>query len=72
MTSKENTDESTEEQAEKHIPSEDELAEQTSESATMLPAEQAEHETRGGVVAGRARRGMFGVRGTGGTSGYGG
>ncbi|MGH3774269.1 MAG: NADH-quinone oxidoreductase subunit C [Pseudonocardiaceae bacterium] len=38
----------------------------------MSSAEQAEHEARGGVVAGRARQGMFGVRGSGDTSGYGG
>ncbi|MGH3979638.1 MAG: NADH-quinone oxidoreductase subunit C [Pseudonocardiaceae bacterium] len=38
----------------------------------MTPADQAEHEARGGLVAGRARQGMFGVRGTGDTSGYGG
>jgi len=31
-----------------------------------------EHEDRGGVVAGRARQGMFGIRGSGDTSGYGG
>ncbi len=53
-------------------PSEGELAEQTSESAATLPAEQAEHQARGGVVAGRARQGMFGVRGSGDTSGFGG
>ncbi|MGH3844458.1 MAG: NADH-quinone oxidoreductase subunit C [Pseudonocardiaceae bacterium] len=41
-------------------------------SAELTPAEQAEHEARGGVVAGRARQGMFGVRGSGDTSGYGG
>jgi NADH-quinone oxidoreductase subunit C len=41
-------------------------------SAEMTTAEQAEHEARGGVVAGRARQGMFGVRGSGDTSGYGG
>jgi NADH-quinone oxidoreductase subunit C len=41
-------------------------------SAEMSSAEQAEHEARGGVVAGRARQGMFGVRGSGDTSGYGG
>jgi NADH-quinone oxidoreductase subunit C len=41
-------------------------------SAELSPAEQAEHEGRGGVVAGRARQGMFGVRGSGDTSGYGG
>ncbi|MFN2494932.1 MAG: NADH-quinone oxidoreductase subunit C [Pseudonocardiaceae bacterium] len=33
---------------------------------------QAEHVARGGVVAGRARQGMFGVRDAGDTSGYGG
>ncbi|MGH3673122.1 MAG: NADH-quinone oxidoreductase subunit C [Pseudonocardiaceae bacterium] len=38
----------------------------------MTTAEQAEHEDRGGVVAGRARQGMFGVRDSGDTSGYGG
>jgi NADH-quinone oxidoreductase subunit C len=43
-----------------------------SSSAEMSSAEQAEHEARGGVVAGRARQGMFGVRGPGDTSGYGG
>lgn len=43
-----------------------------STSDLMSPAEQAEHETRGGVVAGRARQGMFGVRGSGDTSGFGG
>ncbi|HEX2262501.1 MAG TPA: NADH-quinone oxidoreductase subunit C [Pseudonocardiaceae bacterium] len=37
----------------------------------MSSAEQTEHEARGGVVAGRARQGMFGVRGPGDTSGYG-
>ncbi len=41
-------------------------------SAEMTSAEQAEHEARGGVVAGRARQGMFGVRGSGDTSGFGG
>lgn len=41
-------------------------------SAEMDQAEQAEHEARGGVVAGRARQGMFGVRDAGDTSGYGG
>jgi NADH-quinone oxidoreductase subunit C len=41
-------------------------------SAGLSPAEEAEHEGRGGVVAGRARQGMFGVRGSGDTSGYGG
>jgi len=41
-------------------------------SASMTSADQAEHEARGGVVAGRARQGMFGVRGSGDTSGYGG
>lgn len=43
-----------------------------STSDVMSPGEQAEHEARGGVVAGRARQGMFGVRGTGDTSGFGG
>jgi NADH-quinone oxidoreductase subunit C len=41
-------------------------------SAEMTTADQAEHEAQGGVVAGRARQGMFGVRGSGDTSGYGG
>jgi NADH-quinone oxidoreductase subunit C len=41
-------------------------------SAEMTTADQAEHEAHGGVVAGRARQGMFGVRGSGDTSGYGG
>ena len=50
-------------------PSEGELVEQTPESAATLPAE---HQARGGVVAGRARQGMFGVRGSGDTSGFGG
>jgi NADH-quinone oxidoreductase subunit C len=40
-------------------------------SAELSPGEQAEHASRGGVVAGRARQGMFGVRGSGDTSGYG-
>ncbi len=43
-----------------------------STSDIMSPGEQAEHEARGGLVAGRARQGMFGVRGTGDTSGFGG
>ena len=64
--------ENTEENTEKRNPSEDELEQQTPESAAMLPVEQAEHEARGGVVAGRARQGMFGIRGSGDTSGYGG
>ncbi|HET9257725.1 MAG TPA: NADH-quinone oxidoreductase subunit C [Pseudonocardiaceae bacterium] len=38
----------------------------------MTPIEHAEHQARGGVAAGRARQGMFGVRGSGDTSGYGG
>jgi NADH-quinone oxidoreductase subunit C len=38
----------------------------------MSSAQQAEHEAQGGVVAGRARQGMFGVHGPGDTSGYGG
>lgn len=41
-------------------------------SAGMDEAEQADHEARGGVVAGRARQGMFGVRDAGDTSGFGG
>jgi NADH-quinone oxidoreductase subunit C len=41
-------------------------------SAELSSAQEAEHEARGGVVAGRARQGMFGVRGSGDTSGYGG
>jgi NADH-quinone oxidoreductase subunit C len=43
-----------------------------SSSAEMSSGQQAEHEARGGVVAGRARQGMFGIRGSGDTSGYGG
>ncbi|WP_069853210.1 NADH-quinone oxidoreductase subunit C [Actinoalloteichus hymeniacidonis] len=38
----------------------------------MTSKDEAEHEARGGVVAGRARQGMFGVRGSGDTTGYGG
>jgi len=41
-------------------------------SAELTPAQHAEHEARGGVVAGRARKGMFGVGDTGDTSGFGG
>ncbi|APU12601.1 NADH/F420H2 dehydrogenase, subunit C [Actinoalloteichus sp. GBA129-24] len=41
-------------------------------SADMTSRDEAEHEARGGVVAGRARQGMFGVRGSGDTTGYGG
>ena len=41
-------------------------------SAQMGSLEHAEHEARAGVVAGRARLGMFGVQGPGDTSGYGG
>jgi NADH-quinone oxidoreductase subunit C len=41
-------------------------------SAAMTSVEQGEHEARGGVVAGRARQGMFGAQGWGDTSGYGG
>ncbi|MGH3901279.1 MAG: NADH-quinone oxidoreductase subunit C [Pseudonocardiaceae bacterium] len=41
-------------------------------SAERSGEEQAEHEARSGVVAGRARQGMFGVRGSGDTSGFGG
>jgi NADH-quinone oxidoreductase subunit C len=49
------------------------LAPGKSSSAGLSSAEQAEHEARGGVVAGRARQGMFGVQGGwGDTSGYGG
>ena len=36
-------------------------------SAELPSAQEAEHEARGGVVAGRARQGMFGVRGSGAT-----
>lgn len=64
--------ENSEENPGKSVPSQDELEQETSESATMLPKEQAELESRGGVVAGRTRQGMFGVRGPGDTSGYGG
>ena len=48
------------------------LAPGRTSSAELSSAEEAEHEARGGVVAGRARRGMFGVQGWGDTSGYGG
>jgi NADH-quinone oxidoreductase subunit C len=48
------------------------LAPGRTSSAELSSAEQSEHETRGGVVAGRARQGMFGVQGWGDTSGYGG
>ena len=41
-------------------------------SAGLSSTQQAEHEAHGGVVAGRSRQGMFGVRGWGDTSGYGG
>ena len=41
-------------------------------SAGMTSAHQNEHEAHGGVIAGRARTGMFGVVGSGDTSGYGG
>jgi len=34
--------------------------------------DEEQHEARGGVVAGRARQGSFGIRGSGDTSGYGG
>jgi NADH-quinone oxidoreductase subunit C len=47
------------------------LAPGRTSSAELSSAEQSEHETRGGVVAGRARQGMFGVQGWGDTSGYG-
>jgi NADH-quinone oxidoreductase subunit C len=40
--------------------------------ADLTPAGQAAHEAGGGVVAGRARKGMFGVRDSGDTSGFGG
>src|ERR1700712_335131 len=48
------------------------LAPGQASSAEMSSARQAEHEEHGGGVAGRARRGMFGVVGSGDTSGYGG
>src|SRR5918912_4161534 len=48
------------------------LAPGLSSSAELSSAERAEHEARGGVVAGRARQGMFGIQGSGDTSGYGG
>jgi NADH-quinone oxidoreductase subunit C len=48
------------------------LAPGLASSAELSSAQQAEHEARGGVVAGRARQGMFGVQGWGDTSGYGG
>ncbi|HKS52095.1 MAG TPA: NADH-quinone oxidoreductase subunit C [Pseudonocardiaceae bacterium] len=48
------------------------LAPGRSSSADLSSAEQVEHEARGGVVAGRSRQGMFGVQGSGDTSGYGG
>ncbi|MDQ3825658.1 MAG: NADH-quinone oxidoreductase subunit C [Actinomycetota bacterium] len=48
------------------------LAPGRSSSAEISSTDEAEHEARGGVVAGRARQGMFGVRGWGDTSGYGG
>jgi NADH-quinone oxidoreductase subunit C len=48
------------------------LAPGQTSSAELMPDEHAEHEARGGVVAGRARQGMFGVHGSGDTSGYGG
>jgi NADH-quinone oxidoreductase subunit C len=41
-------------------------------SAAMDADTQAEHEGRGGVLAGRARQGMFGVGDAGDTSGFGG
>ena len=41
-------------------------------SAAMDQTEQEQHESRGGVVAGRARQGMFGVHDAGDTSGFGG
>jgi NADH-quinone oxidoreductase subunit C len=48
------------------------LAPGQASSHEMSSLEQTEHEDRGGVVAGRSRQGMFGVRGSGDTSGYGG
>jgi NADH-quinone oxidoreductase subunit C len=48
------------------------LAPGRTSSAELSSAEQSEHETRGGVVSGRSRQGMFGVQGWGDTSGYGG
>ena len=48
------------------------LASGQASSHEMSSAQEAEHEARGGVAAGRSRQGMFGVRGWGDTSGYGG
>jgi NADH-quinone oxidoreductase subunit C len=48
------------------------LAPGSPSSAELDMTEQAEHASRGGVVAGRARQGMFGVRDAGDTSGFGG
>lgn len=41
-------------------------------SASMNEAQHEEHLARGGMVAGKARQGMFGISGTGDTSGFGG
>ena len=41
-------------------------------SAQLTPEQHEEHRAGGGIVAGRARKGMFGAGGTGDTSGYGG
>jgi NADH-quinone oxidoreductase subunit C len=41
-------------------------------SAERGSSDEQEHRERGGVVAGRAREGSFGIRGSGDTSGYGG
>lgn len=58
--------------ADESTPSQGELQEQSQPSESTMPAQQDQHESRGGVLAGRARQGMFGVRGSGDTSGYGG
>ncbi|MCP3798960.1 NADH-quinone oxidoreductase subunit C [Allokutzneria sp. A3M-2-11 16] len=42
------------------------------DQAAAQPAVFGEHDDRGGVVAGRARQGMFGISGSGDTSGFGG
>ena len=39
-------------------------------SAELTPADEARHEAGGGMVAGRARKGMFGAGDTGDTSGF--
>ena len=41
-------------------------------SAEMTPDQHRDHRAGGGIVTGRARKGMFGVRDAGDTSGYGG